>query len=277
MVKNQRMPFSWLFTIADLAAMWKKRSHSELDQLEQVYKATINNMASGVIVLDRQNTVLSINEHAQRIINLVSNNKENNTFVGKSIGETLSIWPNLVRYLYSSNKGYRTLLTSDTESELRYYDVQIEPVYEEGEKASSETDRKEQLVGRFIVLHDCTERERSKRALRERKRQLRSMVEQLRKADRYQATLADSVQQELKDPLNKFHELVAELQGHSVPAHLETKIDDLQKEAVLLCKIVEGMDVFMLHRRPPPYYAESASKTTDTRAEKKSYRTESFH
>lgn len=273
MVKSQRMPFSWLFAVADLTALWKKSPPSELEQIEQVYKATINNMASGIIVLDSQNNVLSINNCAQQIIQLVSGKKETASFVGHAISDTLDIWPNLVRYLYSSNKEYHTLLTCDTGSEERFFDVQIEPVYQEG----FESERQKPLIGRFIVLQDCTERERSTRALQERKRQLRSMVEQLRKADKYQVTLADSVQQELQDPLDKFNTLVGDLQQQSIPEHLESVINDLHQEVVSLRKIVDGMDVFTLHRRPSSYYSDPSPETITPKPARKNYRTESFH
>lgn len=278
MVKSQRMQSSWLLAVADLAALWKKSSGNESTKLEQVYKATINNMASGVIVLDADNTVLNINQQAKQIIHGISATKDAEGIVGQSIRNVLSMWPNLVAYLYSSNKEYNVLLKCDRESERRYYDVQIEPVFEEdlsGRKGGSRA--QELLVGRFIVLQDHTEREKAIKALQERKQQLRSMVEQLRKADRYQATLADSVQQELRAPLDNLKTIIDDLQQNAIPEHLKSSIEHLQQEARAMREIVDEMDAFTQHRRPPSFYTESAGKSVVVPENRQSYRTESFH
>lgn len=277
MVKEQLMQSSWLLAVADIASLWKRGSRNETVQLEQVYETAINNMASGVIVLDAQNKVLTINRQAQQIINSMSQEQDIENFVGEPVRTALSVWPNLVKYLYSSNKEYQTQLKHNTEVELRYYDVQIEPIYAEEPAQKGVQNAHDLLVGRFIMLQDSTERERVAHALQERKQQLQSMVEQLRKADRYQVALADSVQQELKEPLDKLSALIDDLQQQAIPEQLASDVERLRNETATLGKIVDEMDVFTYHRRPSSYYAEPECNTMAMPTERKTYRTESFH
>lgn len=278
MAGNQLAQRSWLLTVADMAMIWLRTGQEE-NELEVVAKAAVNNMASGVIILDAQNIVLDLNRQARQIIDSVSLNREPHPFVGKTARNALGVWPNLVAFLYSSNKEYQALLKCDVGGELRYYDVHIEPVYSEytSDGRPCRTNKPELLVGRYIVLHDNTERERASQALQERKKQLRSMVDQLRKADRYQVALADSIQQELKEPLDKLSTIIDSLDQGAVPEQLAQDMDRLKHEALALQKIVDEMDVFSHHRRPPSFYAEPASKNAVAHTKTESLRTESFH
>jgi len=176
MAGNQLAQRSWLLTVADMALNWR-RTGQTVNRLEVVAKAAVNNMASGIIILDAQNIVLDLNQQARQIINAVSLNRDPHTFAGKTARSALGVWPNLVAFLYSSNKEYQDLLKCDVGGELRYYDVHIKPVYNEYiSDAKHQISEPELLVGRYIVLHDNTERERAAQALQERKKQLRSMV-----------------------------------------------------------------------------------------------------
>lgn len=278
MAEHQLAQRSWLLTLANTISLWKRPTDQEADHKEAVAKAAVDNMESGVILLDAQNNVLDLNIRAKQIIGSVAQNREASQIKGKTARAALDIWPHLVSYLYSSNKQYQALLKCDVGDEIRYYDVQVEPVYREsGPNKRNRNHDGDLLIGRYIVLVDSSERERTKHALQERKKQLRSMVEQLRKADRYQAALADSVQQELNEPLERLNALINSLEQQPMPEQLKQHVEQLKSEAQSMHKTVEEMDVFSHHRRPPSFYAEPTLKTAPVLPEAETLRTESFH
>lgn len=278
MAENQLVQRSLLLTLADIISLWKRPVDQEIDYTEVVSKAAIDNMESGVILLDAQNKVLDLNTRAKQIIGSASRNKEISYVKGKTARAALDIWPNLVSYLYSSNKQYQALLKFALGDEMRYYDVQVNPVYQEREaNTRNRNSDGNMLIGRYIVLIDSSEREHAKHALQERKKQLRSMVEQLRKADRYQAALADSVQQELNEPLERLNALINSLEQQTMPDGLKQHVNQLKREAQSMHKIVEEMGVFSHHRRPPSFYAEPTLKATTVLPDRESLHTESFH
>lgn len=278
MAEHQLAQRSWLLTLANIISLGKRTTDHEADHKEAVARAAVDYMESGVILLDAQNNVLDLNIRAKQIIISVSPNREAALIKGKTARAALDIWPHLVSYLYSSNKQYQALLKCEMGDEIRYYDVQVEPVYKENRAQKKSRDREgSMLIGRYIVLVDSSERERTKHALQERKKQLRSMVEQLRKADRYQAALADSVQQELNEPIERLNALINSLEQQTIPEQLKPQVAQLKREALSMHKIVEEMDVFSHHRRPPSFYAEPALKNAAVLPETETLRTESFH
>lgn len=280
MAENQMAQHSWLLILADIASLWKRSPDQETNHKETVYKVAVDNLESGIILLDAQNNVLDLNIRAKQIIKAISPNTGPFLVNGKSARNALDMWPNLVAYIYSSNKQYHTLLTCNIGDEVRYYDVQVEPVYSESTSNNKTRNNKNEgdlLIGRYIVLHDSSDRERATNALQERKKQLRSMVEQLRKADRYQAALADSVQQELAEPIERLNAIIHSLEQQPIPDQLQQQINRLKAEASTIHKIVEEMDVFSHHRRPPSFYAEASIKNAPVLPEADSLRTESFH
>ncbi|MEZ4708435.1 MAG: hypothetical protein R3A44_14590 [Caldilineaceae bacterium] len=127
-------------------------------------------------------------------------------------------------------KEYNTVLTNDESAGRRYFDVHITPIYSQ----------RDQLAGRLLVIHESTERERTAEALRQRKQQLRSMVEQMRYADNEKTHIITMLQTELDAPLLHMRESLMQMEN-SNPDIEKEHVAKLKQEVEMLDKLIRNM------------------------------------
>ncbi|MCB9155746.1 MAG: PAS domain-containing protein [Caldilineaceae bacterium] len=225
----------FMFMVTGTAIAWALFRHQLLYMMPVQHGAIIRSMKDGVIVLNAQNQIVEMNPAAQRILHMQMTASDD--FVGQPIDQVLAIWPTLLTYLRGLAKEYNTVLTSDDSAGRRYFDVHITPIYSQ----------RDQLAGRLLVIHESTERERTAEALRQRKQQLRSMVEQMRYADHEKTQIMTMLQTELDMPLLHMRESLMQL---------ENGASQLEKEYVIRIKQeVEALDNLVRNLR------ESMAKT----------------
>ena len=116
------------------------------------HRTIIANMRDGVIVLDVEGRVVSINPAAARILDRTADE-----VIGRPAEEALRSWPALEACLIREVESQEALpLTRG--SDLRYYDLTVTPLQ----------DGQGRPAGRILVLRDVTQRERARAALQRR-------------------------------------------------------------------------------------------------------------
>jgi PAS domain S-box-containing protein len=120
----------------------------------------IENMDDGVIVLDRENRIVDMNPAARSFLGVPQ------TPIGLGGQQVFAHWPELVeRYRDTEQAQSEIRLESSTaSSSAEYVELRISPL----------RDRRGQLIGRLITLHDITLRKQTETQLR----QLSATVEQ---------------------------------------------------------------------------------------------------
>ncbi len=123
-------------------------------------KAVIESMSDGVIVLDAQNLILSLNAVAQSLTGSAASET-----VGRPIEQ---VWPGWAGSAVGSQSGREVVLSTQGGTD-RVYDIHSSPL----------ADWRGHVVGRVVVLHDLTDHKQAEEALR--------------KAEREKAVVLDSI------------------------------------------------------------------------------------
>ena len=176
-------PFA--FTVTSMAFGWSLvRSHL-FDLVPVARGAVIENMSDGVIVLSARNEIVDLNIAAQRIIG-----QRARQVLGRPARAVFTDWPDLV-------ERYREVTTARDEIRLGsaaaplIYELQISPLH----------DRRGDLTGRLIVLHDITESKRAEKALRQLADQLLVAKEAAEAANLAKSDFISFVSHELRTPM----------------------------------------------------------------------------
>ncbi len=119
----------------------------------------IEKMSDGVVVLDVQARVVDMNIAARTLTNFKG------SFVGKYGRDIFAAWPDIVA-MYRNVQNTRTEVKLNEQPE-RYFELQINPLYDE----------KERFVGRLIVLRDISERKRAEVARRNAEESYRALFD----------------------------------------------------------------------------------------------------
>jgi PAS domain S-box-containing protein len=133
------------FGISTLILGWSLFRFRLLDIVPVAHDRIIQEMGDGIIVADAQNRVVDINPAAAYLIdrNLAA-------IIGQPIQDILPNQPTLIETCRDDGEGL-VEIRLDQQNEPRDYEVQISPL----------RDRRGQVTGRLLTLHDITERKRT--------------------------------------------------------------------------------------------------------------------
>lgn len=161
--------------------------------LYNAHLTVFDSINDGVLVLDQDNFVVSCNPSARRIIRAVSSQPVTDRLDNRHVDSVLSMWPALRAYFNSTTRALSTSVSSCSHGVLRSFEIDITPI----------TDHEGQFTGRVILIHETTERDNAAKALRQRKQQLRHMVERLQHMDQNRTSHIDVLDDELRRSLTR--------------------------------------------------------------------------
>ncbi|MEL4304475.1 histidine kinase N-terminal 7TM domain-containing protein [Methanococcoides sp. LMO-2] len=100
------------------------------------------NMPSGVIVLDRKERLIDINQFAEEYLEISAND------LGRHVSEIPGYWPELLDLEYNGREMNRTELKKDLSDGTMWFNITLSPLY----------DKHDDVHGRMIILNDITDR-----------------------------------------------------------------------------------------------------------------------
>ena len=178
----------------------------------------IEEMDSGVLVLDHDNRLVDVNPIARRMLGATDDR-----IIGKALTDIID--PNVrasedVSFLDSTvTTGQFSGVWVSLDSKERCFDISVTPLTDDGE-----------VTGRALLVHDVTDRERRKQRLKSRKAELERQNERL-------DDFAAIVSHDLRNPLNVANCAVDLAEEHGDPEYydklrwshdrIETIIDDV--------------------------------------------------
>lgn len=131
-------PFA--FTISGTIATWGLLRFQLFDIVPTARHSVLENMADGVIVLNKRGQVADINPTAQQLIGRPATQA-----IGRPAEEALTGWPDLLDHLLGA-EAEMTRTELPRREQREFYDLQIAPL----------RDRRGKLNGRVLLLHNTT-------------------------------------------------------------------------------------------------------------------------
>ncbi len=131
-----------------------------LDLLPVAYEAVLEGISEGVLVLDVNHRVVSMNPAAARILNC-----RDAAFAGSMAAEVLAPWPQLLDECGHAQRS-QAEITRSCNGRERYYDVQVAPLYY----------RAKEPMGWSVVFHEVTERKLTEHSLVGQKQLYQNLV-----------------------------------------------------------------------------------------------------
>ncbi len=127
------------FSISGFLMAWALFYHHLFDLVPLANDLVVANLITGIIVLDLQDRVISMNASAQKYIEIATA-----AAIGQPVGDILSVWDDLntdETPIQSAQLSYATINTK------HHYDITL----------SSVRNQRDQLIGKIITISDTTE------------------------------------------------------------------------------------------------------------------------
>jgi PAS domain S-box-containing protein len=125
----------------------------------------VENMHDGVMVFNNENQVLDLNRAAEKMIGVSASE-----LIGRPAELVLDKLPALRKYT-QANTPSEAEIYIDAEHKQGYYEVYVIPLY----------DRRRNLIGRVVSLHDLTERKKMENSLKDYAKRITQVQEEERK------------------------------------------------------------------------------------------------
>ncbi|NMC58594.1 MAG: PAS domain S-box protein [Candidatus Methanofastidiosa archaeon] len=150
------------FTFTGLVLFWGITREHLLDIVPTAYSAVFNDIPDGVIILGGNNQIVDLNPAAEDIFKIKVSDMR-----GKKFQEILAYWKELKDFYnnHISTDDYHGVISRED----NYYDIAIKIIY----------DKKNQSLGKLIVLHDITKRRKMEKKLKESNKQIEDLNDTL--------------------------------------------------------------------------------------------------
>jgi PAS domain S-box-containing protein len=134
------------------------------------FGTVVENMRDGIIIFDQQNHVLEINRAGSDILG-----KSEADLIGKPASVILDKFPVLLTLTLDNGKLPAEAVINKGENQL-YYELSLTLLY----------DRKQNLIGKVLILHNLTERKKMEESLKDYARRITQVQEEERKRIAYE-------------------------------------------------------------------------------------------
>ncbi len=149
--------------LSGIVAAWGLFRFRLLDIVPIARNAVIEDMDSGVIVLDQQQRVVDLNPGAQRILDYPAARA-----IGRQAEEVFDAWPDLAGLFHDTAARAETVL--EGRGTAHHYELHVSPL----------TDQDGRQIGQVIILHDITEYKKAQAQLQEQRLALAVLEERER-------------------------------------------------------------------------------------------------
>jgi len=177
----------------------------------------IENMEDGMIVLNEKGVIVDVNPAAQRVINIPSN-----SIIGRAYKDILLQKLTLPEINPQVRLAQSEISTHDSEGKTHTYDFRVSPIQ----------NRKSQVVGRLIVLHEISKRKKLEEELRNNNEKLTLQLEEIHNLQRLLQ------EQAIRDPLTGL------FNRRYLNDTMYSEVKRAQREQVSLCVLILDIDHF---------------------------------
>jgi PAS domain S-box-containing protein len=184
-------PFTYLdltpfaFTVTGAVVGWGLFRYRLLDIVPVARGKVLESMSDGMLVLDMQARIVDANPAALQLLG-----RSAGEVIGQPAVQILSRWPDLLER-YENVYEAQTQIVLDNEPSPRYYELRISPLHE----------RRGELRGRLVVVHDITERKQAEEALEQAKDAAEEAQHAAEAANQAKSVFLANMSHELRTPL----------------------------------------------------------------------------
>ncbi|MBN1875516.1 MAG: PAS domain-containing protein, partial [Anaerolineae bacterium] len=209
------------FALAGVVFSIGMTRHHLFDLQPVARDAVVDSMSDVMFALDNQGRVVDMNPAALALMGT-----EADVILGQSATQAFSPWRDMMER-FKDTLEIQTDIAVEYKNQERHYDFRILPL----------RDRREDVIGRLIVVRDITDRKVNEVALRERTAELEVLNEQL-------DAFAHTVAHDIKDPLTgvvALTSLLSEYFEELTPDAIAEYLDAITQNTMRLANIVDAL------------------------------------
>ncbi len=218
------------FTFSGPLFAWTMYHHRLFNLAPVAREVVVDDMADGMVVLDRDFCVVDNNPAMQTILHLPASNLH-----GQPAAAVLPNWSELFPAM-SLASPHHSELTIGEDANERHYEVRISPLY----------DRQKDLVGYVLLFHDFTTRKRAELVIQQYAHELESRNAELEARNAELDAFAHTVAHDLKNPLGTIIGFSTLLERHDADFSPEKRLENIRRIGQIGNKAVNIINELLL-------------------------------